>query len=168
LAKLLERFIEIQSSVFVWDFLCTKGKINSAIKFVPYIYFIKADKEEADRLAGEYTSRTQGVKQRQSQRSMPKTKFSKGIIQGKLMAKEYEGVLLLIATILRFTTGSSVLKVRKGKTFSTEDSIKDWITVVEKLLMWVQWLKSDEIPKKLVKRAKKTSVLTNVFNTESG
>jgi hypothetical protein len=84
------------------------------------------------------------------------------------MAKEYEGVLLLIATILRFTTGSSVLKVRKGKTFSTEDSIKDWITVVEKLLMWVQWLKSDEIPKKLVKRAKKTSVLTNVFNTESG
>jgi hypothetical protein len=27
-------------------------------------------------------------------------KFSNGIIQGKLMAKEYEGILLLIATIL--------------------------------------------------------------------
>jgi hypothetical protein len=39
--------------------------------------------------------------QRQSQCSMmPKTKLSNGIIQGKLMAKEYQGVLLLIATIL--------------------------------------------------------------------
>jgi hypothetical protein len=45
---------------------------------------------------------------------MPKTKFSNGIIQGKPMAKEYEGVLLLIATILRFTSGSRVLKDRKG------------------------------------------------------
>jgi hypothetical protein len=86
---------------------------------------------------------------------MPKTKFSNGIIQGKLMAKEYEGVLLLIATILRSTSGSNVLKDRKGTTFSTEDGINDWVTLVETLLMWVQWLKSDEMPKKLVKRSKK-------------
>jgi hypothetical protein len=32
--------------------------------------------------------------------------YINGIIQGKLMAKEYEGVLLLIATILRSTSGS--------------------------------------------------------------
>jgi hypothetical protein len=70
------------------------------------------------------------------------TKFSNGIIPAKLMAKEYEGVLLLITTILRPTSGSNVLKDRKGTTFSTEDGIKDWITqVVETLLMWVQWLK---------------------------
>jgi hypothetical protein len=86
---------------------------------------------------------------------MPKTKFSNGIIQGKLMAKEYEGVLLLIATILRSTSGSNVLKDRKGTTFSTGDGINDWVTLVETLLMWVQWLKSDEMPKKLVKRSKK-------------
>jgi hypothetical protein len=71
------------------------------------------------------------------------------------MAKEYEGVLLLIATILRSTSGSNVLKDRKGTTFSTEDSINDWVTLVETLLMWVQWLKSDEMPKKLVKRSEK-------------
>jgi hypothetical protein len=93
--------------------------------------------------------------QRQSQCSMPKTKFSNGIIQGKLMAKEYEGILLLIATILRSTKGSNLLKDRKGTTFSTEDGINDWVPLVATLLMWVQWLKSDEMPKKLVKRSKK-------------
>jgi hypothetical protein len=105
--------------------------------------------------------------QRQSQHSiMPKIKFSNGIIQGKLLAKEYEGILLLIATILCSTSGSNVLKDRKGTTFSTKDGIKDWVTLVETLLMcvqwlksdkmlWVQWLKSDEMPKKLVKRSQK-------------
>jgi hypothetical protein len=48
-----------------------------------------------------------------------------------------------------------VLKDRKGTTFSTEDGINDWVTLVETLLMWVQWLKSDEMPKILVKRSKK-------------
>jgi hypothetical protein len=62
LAKILESFIEIQNTGFVWD-LMYRGKKYSSVKFVPYIHFIKADTEEADRLAGKYTSRTQGVKQ---------------------------------------------------------------------------------------------------------
>jgi hypothetical protein len=62
LAKILESFIEIQNTGFVWD-LMYHGKKYSSIKFVPYIHFIKAYTEEADRLAGKYTSRTQGVKQ---------------------------------------------------------------------------------------------------------
>jgi hypothetical protein len=36
---------------------------------------------------------------RQSDRNMPKSKFNVGITGGKLMAKEYEGVLLLLATM---------------------------------------------------------------------
>jgi hypothetical protein len=40
---------------------------------------------------------------RQSNRDMPITQFSNGIQQGKLMAKEYPGILLLMATILRST-----------------------------------------------------------------
>jgi hypothetical protein len=36
---------------------------------------------------------------RQSNRDMPITQFSNGIQQGKLMAKEYPGVLLLMAKI---------------------------------------------------------------------
>jgi hypothetical protein len=62
LAKILESFIEIQNTGFVWD-LMYRGKKYSSIKFIPYIHFIKADTEEADQLAGKYTSGTQGVKQ---------------------------------------------------------------------------------------------------------
>jgi hypothetical protein len=45
---------------------------------------------------------------------MPITQFSNGIQQGKLMAKEYPGVLLLIATILRSTAGSKLLFAKKN------------------------------------------------------
>jgi len=268
LAIILDGFVEIQQTGFVWD-LMYRGKLFPAVKFVPYVHFIKADTEEADRLVGKYTSRTQGVKHlcrycccptsktnqpramhnrktvpmiadlirnkdetslkemsqhlidnacyklrfgahnedgvhgscpvemlhclhlgifkyvrdcffdqigqssvvvqkinglavkygelfsRQSDRNMPKTKFANGIQKGKLMGKEYEGVLLLIAIILRSTYGSSLLQERKGTSFSKDEGIEDWIRLVETLLMWVEWLKSDEIPKKLVNRAKR-------------
>jgi hypothetical protein len=49
----------------------------------------------------------------QSNRNMPITQFRNGIQQGKLMAKEYPGVLLLIAMILRSTAGSKLLLARK-------------------------------------------------------
>ena len=37
---------------------------------------------------------------RQSDRDKPRTKFGKGILKGKLMAKEYSGVLLVMAALL--------------------------------------------------------------------
>ena len=42
---------------------------------------------------------------RQSQRDLPKTTFGSGIKWGKLMAKEYPGILLCMAAVLRSTGG---------------------------------------------------------------
>jgi len=91
---------------------------------------------------------------RHSERDMPKTKFSKGIMAGKIMAKEFEGVLLLMATILRSTKGRQILESAKSGNFNEACQIADWTVVVETLLGWIQWLKSDRMEKKHVKAAK--------------
>ena len=49
---------------------------------------------------------------RQSDRTLPGTAFSRGIQAGKLMAKDYRGVLLVMVAVLRSTQGQSIL----GKT----------------------------------------------------
>ena len=41
----------------------------------------------------------------QSDRDKPRTKFSRGIYKGKLMAKEFPGVLLIMAALLRSNNG---------------------------------------------------------------
>ena len=46
---------------------------------------------------------------RQSDRNKPRTKFAKGIAKGKLMAKEYTGVLLVIAAVLQCEKGRELL-----------------------------------------------------------
>jgi hypothetical protein len=81
----------------------------------------------------------------QSDRDMPITQFSTGIQQGKLMAKEYPGVLLLMAMILRSTAGSKLLLAKKNSTFAHDDVVSEWIELVETLLMWEVWLKSDNL-----------------------
>ena len=58
-----------------------------------------------DTLASQYGERFG----RQSDRDLPKTKFGSGIKKGKLMAKEYRGVLLVIAAVLRSTKGRALL-----------------------------------------------------------
>lgn len=90
---------------------------------------------------------------RQSDRDMPKTKFSSGIQQGKLMAKEYTGVLLIIAAILRSTEGRNLLKGKKRSVFGQENGIEDWTQLIETLLLWESWLKSDVMTKHHVRRA---------------
>ena len=103
---------------------------------------------ELDALAKEY-----GVLlERQSERDLPKSKFSKGIMGGKLMAKEYEGVLLLIALLLRCSAGRKLLSTSAAiinkthvKSFEHEHQRRDWILLVETLLGWIQWLKSSEM-----------------------
>ena len=76
----------------------------------------------------------------QSDRNMPKTKFSSGIQQGKLMAKEYTGVLLLIATTLFTTKGYNTLVSGRRSTFGKNNGVDDWTLLVETLLMWEEWL----------------------------
>ena len=73
---------------------------------------------------------------RQSDRDLPRTKFKKGINKGKLMGKEYIGVLLLIAAILRSTKGRSLLREARNtkKYFGQDYQIQDWIILVETLI----------------------------------
>jgi hypothetical protein len=49
-----------------------------------------------------------------SDQDMPITQFSFEIQQGKLMVKEYFGVMLLMAIILRLTAGSQLLHSKKN------------------------------------------------------
>jgi hypothetical protein len=90
---------------------------------------------------------------RQSDRDLPKTKFSKGIQKGKLMAKEFTGVLLVMAAILRSTHGRKLLGQKK-RNFGQDWLIDDWLMLVETLLQWETWLKSDVMEVNHVKRAK--------------
>ena len=69
--------------------------------------------EDFDALAKEY-----GVLlARQSERNLPKTAFSKGIMGGKITAKEFEGVLLLIAVIIQPSEGRSILLGSQSRHF---------------------------------------------------
>lgn len=92
---------------------------------------------------------------RQSERNKPRTKFAKGIKKGKLMAKEYVGVLLIMAAILRCTAGQAKLKKARKKNFREDWMIKDWILLVETLLQWEAYLMSDQMQKKHITRLEK-------------
>ena len=90
---------------------------------------------------------------RQSDRTMPGTTFTKGIQVGKLMGKDYRGVLLIILAILRSTKGRAVL--RKYKNFKLESSLMDWILLVETLLTWESYLNEPQMERKHVIRLEK-------------
>ena len=51
---------------------------------------------------------------RQSARDMPQTKFANGVNVGKLMAKDYSGVLLCLACVVRSSKGRTELAKRKN------------------------------------------------------
>jgi hypothetical protein len=89
---------------------------------------------------------------RQSDRDLPKTQFAKGIFEGKIMGKEFSGVMLLIAAILHTTYGKELLKAKK-KHFS-KGQLADWALLVETLLEWEAYLKLPRMEKKHLKRLK--------------
>lgn len=105
--------------------------------------------KELDGLAMEYGE----LLSRHSERDMPKTKFSKGITGGKIMAKEYEGVLLLLATLVRSSKGRRLLQSAKSGKFKTEALLADWQLLLETMLGWIMWLKSKCLQRKHVKAA---------------
>lgn len=91
---------------------------------------------------------------RQSERDLPKTNFAKGIFEGKIMGKEFCGVLLLIAAILQTTMGNDLLRKKRGQQFKTQEKRDDWALLVETLLCWETYLKLDRMELKHVKRLK--------------
>ena len=89
---------------------------------------------------------------RQSDRDRPRTKFAKGIMKGKIMAKEFTGVMLVMAAILRMRAGQTLLKRARKKNFREDWNIRDWILLVETLLQWEAYLCLDQMQKKHVTR----------------
>ena len=104
---------------------------------------------EIDALAREFGE----LLHRQSYRGLGKTKFHSGIRQGKLMAKEFTGVLLCMYCVLRSSKGQKIMK--KCKAFKKDEYIWDWIMLLETLITWEEWMKSDKMSRHEVKRAKK-------------
>ena len=80
---------------------------------------------------------------RQSGRDLPKCKFKSGIRKGKLMAKEFRGILLTMAAVLRSDLGFDILS--KNKNFNQDHLIRDWLLLVETLLEWEAFLCEPEI-----------------------
>ena len=75
---------------------------------------------------------------RQSDRMMPNTNFTKGIRKGKLMAKWYRGVLLIMAAVLRSEKGKALLMKRRK--FGKETGLRDWMLLMELFLEWEAFL----------------------------
>ena len=105
--------------------------------------------DEINALAQEYGD----LLQRQSDRDFPKTKFAGGITRGKLMAKEYPGILVCMAAVLRSTKGRNMLLGAYTSNFRKKGVLKDWIMLVEIMLQWEMWLKSDKMMKSDVENA---------------
>ena len=84
---------------------------------------------------------------RQSDRDKPRTKFSRGIHKGKLMAKEYTGVLLIMSALLQSEDGRSLLRTARLKDMREKGKISDWASLVETLLQWEAYLTLGEMKK---------------------
>jgi len=90
---------------------------------------------------------------RQSDRDMPKTNFARGLLKGgKIMGKEYSGVLLLLATVLQSGKGSNLLLKGNGSKFKGNGVLKNWQMMAETLLEWEAFLKLEEVDMQVVKR----------------
>jgi hypothetical protein len=83
---------------------------------------------------------------RQSDRNKPRTTFSQGVQEGKLMAHEMRGVLLVIAASLRTTKGRNLLmkdapngSKAKAK-LGNIARIREWIELIELWLYFDAWL----------------------------
>ena len=101
---------------------------------------------------------------RQSDRSIPYTNFTKGIQEGKVMAKRFRGVLLVMAATLRSTKGRELL-FRKKK-FKKETGLSDWVLLVETLLEWEAYLCQKEMRRDdVVRLEKKHRVIMYIMKT---
>ena len=91
---------------------------------------------------------------RQSDRDKPKCSFSAaGIDGGKKMAKEFRGILLVIAAVLRSQQGQDLLS-RKAN-FSCPQVYKDWVLLIEMLLEWEAFLNEPEMTLHHIRRLQK-------------
>ena len=96
--------------------------------------------------------------QRQSDKGYPRTKFTNGVMKGKLTGHEKSGMMLVLAAALRSTKGRKLLledskNIKKQEFFPDEEFVDDWLMLVETQLEWEQWLKKDRLYVDEVKRS---------------
>ena len=92
---------------------------------------------------------------RQSDKDLPPMRFSKGIQEGKLMGKEYRGVLLLILVMVRSTAGGNILKKSRKGNFKTDEAIVDWARLMDQLLLMEGYLNVPEMEVRDVRKLDK-------------
>ena len=99
--------------------------------------------------------------QRQSNKEFPRTKFTNGVMKGKLMGHEHTGLMLILAATVRSTAGRNLLiGGAKGTTtqaafFPHPTWVSDWLLLLETQLQLEQWLKKDTVSVEEVKRMRK-------------
>ena len=89
---------------------------------------------------------------RQSDGTIPKTTFSKGIQEGKFMGADYRAILLLILVMVHSEGGRTILKRSRTGNFKEEGQLDDWGMVVELLLLWGAFLRQEEMERKVVRQ----------------
>jgi len=91
---------------------------------------------------------------RQAERDKPKCSFKEGINKkGRVMAKEFRGILLVIAAVLRSQKGREVLSAKAN--FACPQAYKDWVLLVEMLLEWEAFLNEPEMSVNHIRRLQK-------------
>ena len=123
-------------------------------KYLREIFFIHMGKssqlaEEINGLATMYGK----LLTRQSERDLPNTNFAKGIQKGKLMARDFRGVLLIMAAVLASKKGRELLFQRKK--FGKEEGLRDWTLLVELMLEWEAYLGEKVMKREHVVRLQK-------------
>jgi len=97
--------------------------------------------------------------QRQSDRGFPRTKFTKGIQKGTLMAHEMTGLMLVLLSVLRSTRGRRLLLEHstgeQASFFPDEKAVANWIMVVELQILFEAWLKKSKMRVNSVIRLKR-------------
>ena len=95
---------------------------------------------------------------RQSDKSLPRTTFNRGIQGGKVMGHEMTGLLLVLTLTLRCSLGrDTILSVAKGnqkKCFADECDVNNWIMLLEAQLQYEAWAKEESMEVALVERAR--------------
>ena len=97
--------------------------------------------------------------QRQSNKNeFPRTKFTRGVMKGKLMAHEFSGIMLVLAASLRSSKGRKAILEPDSKTkaqmefFPNAGWVYDWIMLLETQLQFLSWL---QLPSMLVTDVKR-------------
>jgi hypothetical protein len=155
-----------------WELL--HGILLGHFKYIRDCLFLQLG--ETSRSAEEVNALAQEIGQllqRQSDRNRPRTKFAKGILKGKLMAKEYTGVLLVMAALLQSQKGKEFLASARRRDFKAVGQVSDWVLLVETMLQWEAFLNLPQMEKKHVQRLKKKHVyllylLKRVANRQKG